>query len=140
MINNFVGVGRLTRDVDLRYSASGTAVANFTVAIPRRYDKEKSDFIRCVAFKKTAELMAEYVRKGHQVGIEGSIQTGSYQNKEGQTIYTTDVIVNNVQFLESRASSAQPRTTDQQRIDKANEMVKPSEGQQVDISDSDLPF
>src|SRR5690625_347475 len=132
MINNFVGVGRLTRDVDLRYSASGTAVANFTVAIPRRYDKEKSDFIRCIAFKKTAELIANYVKKGHQVGIEGSIQTGSYQNKEGQTVYTTDVIVNNVQFLESR-NSTKPKT----EVDIANEMVQ---GQQIDVNDDDLPF
>src|SRR5690625_518681 len=136
MINSFVGIGRLTRDVDLKYSQNGTAIANFTVAITRRFDKDKADFIRCVAFKKTAELIAEYVKKGHQVGVEGSIQTGSYE-KDGRTIYTTDVIVNNVQFLESRNSPVKPDST---AINRANEMVKPSEGQQVDINDDEFPF
>lgn len=132
MINNFVGVGRLTKDVDLRYSPQGTAVANFTIAITRRFDKEKADFIRCVAFKKTAELIAEYVKKGNQIGIEGSIQTGSYQNNEGKTVYTTDVIVNNVQFLESKGKS-------QQSAPK-NDNPYQGKGEPVEIDDDSLPF
>lgn len=139
MINNFIGIGRTTKDIDLRYSQNGTAIANFTIAITRRFDKEKTDFIRCIAFKKTAELIAQYVKKGNQIGIEGSIQTGSYQDKEGKTVYTTDVIVNNVQFLESRNS--QPK--EQQRVDVYNNEVKQAQqfdGEQIDISDSDLPF
>lgn len=139
MINNFIGIGRTTKDIDLRYSQNGTAIANFTIAITRRFDKEKTDFIRCIAFKKTAELIAQYVKKGNQIGIEGSIQTGSYQDKEGKTVYTTDVIVNNVQFLESRNS--QPKQ--QQRVDVYNNEVKQAQqfdGEQIDISDSDLPF
>lgn len=139
MINNFIGIGRTTKDIDLRYSQNGTAIANFTIAITRRFDKEKTDFIRCIAFKKTAELIAQYVKKGNQIGIEGSIQTGSYQDKEGKTVYTTDVIVNNVQFLESRNS--QPKQ--QQRVDVYNNEVKQAQqfdGEQIDVSDSDLPF
>src|SRR5690625_108090 len=132
MINNFIGIGRTTKDVDLRYSQNGTAIANFTIAITRRFDKEKTDFIRCIAFKKTAELIAQYVKKGNQIGIEGSIQTGSYQDKEGKTVYTTDVIVNNVQFLESRNS--QPKQ--QQRVDVYNNEVKQAQqfdGEQIDV-------
>ena len=139
MINNFIGIGRTTKDIDLRYSQNGTAIANFTIAITRRFDKEKTDFIRCIAFKKTAELIAQYVKKGNQIGIEGSIQTGSYQDKEGKTVYTTDVIVNNVQFLESRSS--QPKQ--QQRVDVYNNEVKQAQqfdGEQIDIGDDDLPF
>ena|SRR5690625_2961345 len=142
MINNFIGIGRTTKDIDLRYSQNGTAIANFTIAITRRFDKEKTDFIRCIAFKKTAELIAQYVKKGNQIGIEGSIQTGSYQDKEGKTVYTTDVIVNNVQFLESKNNS-QPKQ--QQRVDVYNNEVKKAsafenEGSQIDIDDDSLPF
>ena len=140
MINNFIGIGRTTKDIDLRYSQNGTAIANFTIAITRRFDKEKTDFIRCIAFKKTAELIAQYVKKGNQIGIEGSIQTGSYQDKEGKTVYTTDVIVNNVQFLESKNNS-QPKQ--QQRVDVYNNEVKQAQqfdGEQIDVSDDELPF
>ena len=142
MINNFVGVGRLTKDVELRYSPQGTAVANFTIAITRRFDKEKADFIRCVAFKNTAELIAQYVRKGNQVGVEGSIQTGSYQNKEGKTIYTTDVIVNNVQFLESKGKSQQSNQNKTQNNSNAQNQSNPfvDHGEPIDINDDDLPF
>src|SRR5690625_450646 len=105
MINNFVGIGRTTADVEMKYAQTGTAIVNFTLAITRRFDRERADFIRCVAFKKTAELIAQYVKKGHQIGIEGSIQTGHYEDKDGKRVYTTDVIVNNVQFLESKSSN-----------------------------------
>src|SRR5699024_10838429 len=126
MINNFIGVGRLTRDAELRYSANGVAVANFTLAITRRFDKDEADFIRCVAFKKTAELISQHVKKGQQLGIEGSIQTGSYDDKDGKRVYTTDVIVNQFQFLEPRNASEQPS-------------IK-TEATPVDVPEGDLPF
>ena len=143
MINNFVGVGRTTKDVELRYSKNGVAIANFTLAITRRFDKENADFIRCVAFKKTAELLAQYVKKGHQLGIEGSIQTDSYDDKDGKRVYTTEVIVNNMQFLETKGQ----QNTQQQRVDAYNNTVNQAQGnpfenqgQQIDVTDDSLPF
>lgn len=144
MINNFVGIGRTTADVEMRYAQTGTAIVNFTLAITRRFDREKTDFIRCVAFKKTAELIAQYVKKGHQIGIEGSIQTGQYENSEGRTIYTTDVIVNNVQFLESKPKTDQNNQQSQvnaynNELEKQGDPFQ-NDGEPVDISDDDLPF
>lgn len=126
MINNVVLVGRTTSDIDMRYSQQGTAVANFTLAVNRRFDKEKTDFIRCIAFKKSAELLAQHVKKGHQVGIEGSIQTGSYE-KDGRTIYTTDIIVNNFTFLQSRNNNnQQPNNQQPQQQQQPNYNQQPN--------------
>ena len=104
-------IGRLVRDPELRYAQNGTAICRFTVAVDRRMSKQKrqeaqannqqtADFIGCTAFGQTAELIANYHRKGSQIGIEGRIQTGSYE-KEGRTIYTTDVVVNAISFIGS---------------------------------------
>lgn len=142
MINNFTGVGRTTNDIDLRYSQNGTAVANFTLAITRRFDKEKADFIRCVAFKKTAELLAEYVKKGHQLAIEGTVQTGHYDDKDGKRVYTTDVIVNNMQFLESKDGQQSGNAGQFQQQAPQQQQNNPFQGQGdvANISDQDLPF
>lgn len=143
MINNFVGTGRTTKDIDLRYSSGGVAIANFTLAITRRFDKEKTDFIRCVAFKKTAELIAQYVKKGHQIGIEGTVQTGSYDDKDGKRVYTTEIIANNVQFLETKGSqSNQTQNSQPQNNQPTQQSSDPfaKDGEPVDISDDDLPF
>lgn len=110
-------IGRLVRDPELRYAQNGTAICRFTVAVDRRMSKQKrqeaqannqqtADFIGCTAFGQTAELIANYHRKGSQIGIEGRIQTGSYE-KEGRTIYTTDVVVNNLTFIGSSQGQSQ---------------------------------
>lgn len=106
MINAVVLVGRLTRDPELKYTQSGLAYLRFILAVNRRTKngEQEADFITCVAWRKQAENMANYLSKGSLVGVEGRIQTGNYE-KDGQRIYTTDVIVNNVQFLESRRDS-----------------------------------
>lgn len=104
-------IGRLVRDPELRYAQNGTAICRFTIAVDRRMSKQKrqeaqannqqtADFIGCTAFGQTAELIANYHRKGSQIGVEGRIQTGSYE-KEGRTIYTTDVVVSNLTFIGS---------------------------------------
>ena len=100
-MNNVVLIGRLTKDPEVKYiPQSETAVANFTLAVDRPMAKEKTaDFIRIVAFGKTAELCEKYLAKGRQVGIQGRIQTGSYENKNGDKVYTTDVIAERVEFL-----------------------------------------
>lgn len=100
-------VGRLTKDPDVRYTDGGTSIARFSVACDRRFKRDGedgADFIPCVAFGKTAEFMEKYFYKGKRIGLNGRIQTGSYTNKEGQKIYTTDVIVENVEFVESKGS------------------------------------
>lgn len=112
MINAVVLVGRLTRDPELKYTQSGLAYLRFILAVNRRTKngEQEADFITCVAWRKQAENMANYLSKGSLVGVEGRIQTGNYE-KDGQRIYTTDVIVNNVQFLESRRDSTNATPT-----------------------------
>jgi single-strand DNA-binding protein len=102
-MNNVVLIGRLTRDPEVRYTPQQMAVATFTVAIdrPTRQGAEKqTDFPRVTVFGKQAETCEKYLAKGRLVAINGRIQTGSYQNKNGDTVYTTDVIANRVEFLE----------------------------------------
>ena len=96
-MNNFNGIGRITADPELRYNQSGKGICKFSLAINR--DKETTDFIRCVSFGKTAELIAEYIRKGDQIGITGSIWTGSYTKEDGTKVYTTEVCVNRLHFI-----------------------------------------
>lgn len=112
-MNNVQLVGRITKDVELRQTASGTAVTRFTVAVDRRKRDTGADFIRCSAFGKTAELMAQYVNKGDRIGVEGHIKTGSYE-RDGQKVYTVDVIAESVEFLEPKknAAPAAPATDD----------------------------
>ncbi|MGN1154998.1 MAG: single-stranded DNA-binding protein [Agathobacter sp.] len=110
-MNKVILMGRLTRDPEVRYSQgdASTAIARFSLAVDRRFkrdgDDQTADFINCVAFGKTAEFMERYARKGTKFVVEGRIQTGSYTNKDGQKVYTTDVVVENVEFAESKASS-----------------------------------
>ena len=110
-MNTIVISGRLTREAELRYTQGGMAVTNFNIAVDRNMSKAKkqeaeakgeqtADFINCVAFNKTAEYIANYSRKGGRIAVEGRIQTGSYTNQEGQRVYTTDVIANNVEIID----------------------------------------
>ncbi|MBS4750234.1 single-stranded DNA-binding protein [Granulicatella sp. zg-ZJ] len=141
-------VGRLTRDVELRYTPSGTAYGRFTLAVNRRVPNQQgvreADFINCVIWNKAAENLANYTHKGSQIGIQGRIQTGSYDNQQGQKVYTTDVVVENFDFLETKASS-------EQRPAQQNNFTAPSQNdfslnnsqpdfETFDISDDDLPF
>lgn len=143
MINAVTLVGRLTRDVDLRYTQNGKAVANFGMAVNRPFKNANgeydADFINCQAWGKTAENLANYMKKGNQIGVVGRIQTRRYEDKDGKMVYVTEVVAEQVVFLESRQNNHQ-----QQRINAVNNEIKqhanPSQGQPVDISDSDLPF
>jgi single-strand DNA-binding protein len=91
----------MTRDADIRYTSDKKAVARFSLAITRDYDREKADFLNCVAFGKTAEVIEKYTHKGSRIGITGRIETGSYE-KDGRKVYTTDIIVNNVELMDSK--------------------------------------
>lgn len=112
-MNKVILMGRLTRDPEIRYSQgeSSVAVARFTLAVDRRFRREGSndqtaDFISCVAFGKTAEFMERYTHQGTKLVVEGRIQTGSYTNKDGNKVYTTDVVVENTEFAESKNSDS----------------------------------
>lgn len=103
-------IGRLTKDVDLRYTQTGLAVGHFSIAIDRpKKDGQRNgaDFPNCVAYGKTAESLANYVHKGEMVGVTGCIRTGSYENKDGRKVYTTDVAVTSIQFLNPRPNGGQ---------------------------------
>ncbi len=112
-MNKVMLMGRLTRDPEVRYSTSGDnqlAIARYTLAVDRRFrrdEEQTADFIRCVAFGRAGEFAEKYFHQGIKIIVEGRIQTGSYQDKDGKTVYTTDVIVENQEFAESKAVSEQ---------------------------------
>ncbi|MEC6748761.1 single-stranded DNA-binding protein [Marinilactibacillus sp. XAAS-LB27] len=107
MINNVVLVGRLTRDAELRYTGSSTAVASFSIAVERTFTnaqgERETDFINCVAWRKTAEIISNFTRKGSLVGVTGRIQTRNYTNNEGRKVYITEVVCENFQMLEPKS-------------------------------------
>lgn len=149
MINNIVLTGRLTKDVDLRYTSNGTAVASFTLAVDRQFKSQsgerETDFINCVMWRKSAENFANFTRKGSLVGIQGRIQTRNYENQQGERVYVTEVVSENFTLLERRNTTEQrPRETTQQ-ANELNDYTSNNDpflnsGQSIDISDDDLPF
>ena len=107
-MNSVQLLGRLTRDPDVRYTDGGSTIARFSLAVDRRFKREggeTADFINCIAFGKTAEFIEKYCHKGMKVALNGRIQTGSYTDKDGKKVYTTDVIAENVEFCESKGNS-----------------------------------
>ncbi|MBM7180485.1 single-stranded DNA-binding protein [Streptococcus suis] len=138
MINNVVLVGRLTRDVELRYTPSNQAVATFTLAVNRNFKNQstgerEADFINCVMWRQQAENLANWTQKGHLIGISGRIQTRSYDNQQGQRVYVTEVVAESFQVLEKRDNSANHSSMDEQ-------MPPGMSGQPMDITDDGLPF
>lgn len=111
MINRVVLVGRLTKDPELRYTPNGVPVTRFTVAVNRTFTNQQgereADFISCVAWRKQAENLANYMRKGSLVGIDGRIQTSSFEGQDGKRVYMTEVVADSVQFLEPRSAREQ---------------------------------
>lgn len=108
-MNRVILMGRLTRDVEIRVAGNGeTKVANFSLAVDRRWQRDgeqSADFPNCIAFNKTAEFLEKYGKKGTKFIIEGRLQTGSYDKQDGTKVYTTDVVVDNVEFAESKTAS-----------------------------------
>src|SRR5699024_896354 len=109
MLNRVVLVGRLTRDPDLRYTPNGVAVANFTIAVNRQFTNQQgnraADFINCVVWRRQAENLANYMKNGNLIGVDGRLQSLSYEWQDGKMVYVTEVVVDSVQFLEPRGSS-----------------------------------
>lgn len=158
MINRVVLVGRLTKDPELRYTPSGVAMARFTLAVNRTFSNQQgereADFINCVVWRKQAENSANFLKKGNLAGVEGRIQTGSYEGQDGKRVYTTDVVADSVQFLEPRGNGQASSTGGQ--APQNNEQQQYGQQQQnytrvdddpfsnnsgpVEVSDDDLPF
>ena len=146
MINRVVLVGRITKDPELRKTQSGLSTVSFTVACNRRFtsqgQEQQDDFINCVAWRQTADYMANYVKKGALLGVEGRIQTRIYQDQTGKRIYVTEVVCDSVQTLVRAAeTSAGANYAPQQ----ANTYQAPtsdpySDYEQLDIQEDDLPF
>ena len=114
-MNKVIEIGRLTKDPEIRYSqgASSTCIARYTLAVDRKFKQEgqpNADFINCIAFGKLGEFAEKYLHKGVKIAVTGRIQTGSYKNKDGNTVYTTDVVVEEQEFCESKSqSNSQPQ-------------------------------
>ncbi len=157
MINRVVLVGRITKDPILRKTQSGMSVASFTVACNRRFSgsqEQSADFISCTAWNKTADFMQQYVKKGALIGVEGRIQTGSYDDQSGRRVYTTDVVCESVQLLESKNStrpegqpannfanqSYQNPTPVMNTYSNNNSFNDFSDSDTLDIASDDLPF
>lgn len=145
MINNVVLVGRLTKDPDLRYTANGTGVATFTLAVNRNFTNQdgnrEADFINCVIWRKSAETLANYAHKGTLLGVTGRVQTRNYENQQSQRVYVTEVVAESFQLLESRSTNDQRQgRNSQQDSNTDNSETNPFSGSSIDISDDDLPF
>jgi single-strand DNA-binding protein len=152
MINRVVLVGRLTKDPELKYTSSNIAVSKFTLAVNRTFSgptgEREADFIQCVVWRKQAENLAKFVRKGSLIGVEGRIQTGSYDDKDGIRKYTTEVIGDSVQFLEPKSAGQDnssyddysrqdyPQNNDYQNNNNTKKESTPT----IDVAEDDLPF
>ena len=138
-MNKVILIGRLTKDPELRYAAgSGTAVCRFTLAVSRQFKKDETDFINCIAFNKQGEAIAQYVTKGRQLAVTGSIRTGSYDGQDGGKRYTTDVIVESFEFIGN--SNNGNVNTNNQNNDYWNMSTDNGFGVEEPIDDGDMPF
>lgn len=141
MINRVVLAGRPTRDLELKSTQSGTSVCSFTLAVDRNFKNKngerEADFISCIAWKKTAEVMSQYVKKGSIIGVDGRIQTRSYDNRDGQRVYVTEVVVDNFSFLGGSDKDSQENHNNQS-LNQSNQPFDSNE--QIDVTDDDLPF
>ena len=125
-MNNFTGIGRLTKDVEVTTTQNNKKVAKFTIAINKYRDG--ADFLNCVAWEKTAEVLERYTQKGSQIGIVGRVETRNYEDKTGNRVYITEIIVNQVELLGSKSEN------------KQESYSKQDDSYVLDISNDDLPF
>ncbi|MBH0174736.1 single-stranded DNA-binding protein [Fictibacillus sp. 23RED33] len=149
MLNRVVLVGRLTKDPELKYTPNGIAVANFILAVNRPFSNQhgerEADFIQCVVWRKPAENVANFLKKGSLAGVDGRLQTRSYENSQGQRVYVVEVMCESVQFLEPKGNNNRSQNMGQQQQQyqqqpNFNDDPFANEGNPIDISDDDLPF
>ncbi|UXR31855.1 single-stranded DNA-binding protein [Staphylococcus simulans] len=148
MINRVVLVGRLTKDPEFRTTPSGVDVATFTLAVNHNFKskngEQQADFINCVVFRKQAENVNNYLNKGSLAGIDGRLQSRSYENKEGQRVFVTEVVCDSVQFLEpknAQTSNNNQSNNEVQQREKALQSENPfNNSNNFDMDTDDLPF
>ncbi|HAB0117735.1 TPA_asm: single-stranded DNA-binding protein [Listeria monocytogenes] len=160
MMNRVVLVGRLTKDPDLRYTPAGAAVATFTLAVNRPFKngqgEQEADFIQCVVWRKPAENVANFLKKGSMAGVDGRVQTRNYEGNDGKRVYVTEIVAESVQFLEPKHNPAESSTsnnnqsgtnysnnsqTSSYRADSSQKKHSfADEGKPLDINEDDLPF
>ncbi|HBJ9168443.1 TPA: single-stranded DNA-binding protein [Listeria monocytogenes] len=160
MMNRVVLVGRLTKDPDLRYTPAGAAVATFTLAVNRPFKntqgEQEADFINCVVWRKPAENVANFLKKGSMAGVDGRVQTRNYEDKDGKRVFVTEVVAESVQFLEPKNNNTGGATsnnyqsgsnysnnnqTSSYRADTSQKSDSfANEGKPIDINPDDLPF
>ncbi|EGQ1786182.1 single-stranded DNA-binding protein [Staphylococcus pseudintermedius] len=140
MLNRVVLVGRLTKDPDFRTTPSGVSVATFTLAVNRTFTnaqgEREADFINCVVFRKQAENVKNYLSKGSLAGVDGRLQSRSYENQEGRRVFVTEVVCDSVQFLETKNNNQ----SQQQGQAPAQDNPFTNANNPIDIDDEDLPF
>jgi len=144
LLNRVILIGRLTRDPDLRYTTQGVAVGQFTLAVDRPFTKEggekEADFIPVVTWRQLAETCANFLRKGRLCAVEGRIQVRNYENNEGKRVYVTEVIADNVRFLESNRTNDGERAGSTPSNDNGSRDPFQDDSHPIDISEDDLPF
>ncbi|CWU96562.1 TPA: single-stranded DNA-binding protein [Listeria monocytogenes] len=160
MMNRVVLVGRLTKDPDLRYTPAGAAVATFTLAVNRAFTNQngerEADFINCVVWRKPAENVANFLKKGSLTGVDGRVQTRNYEGNDGKRVYVTEIVAESVQFLEPKQNAVEGSTPNNNQNEASysnnnkngsyrasssqNSDSFANEGKPIDISDDDLPF
>lgn len=144
-MNKWSGIGRLTRDPEVRYTQGDNSmcIARYTLAVDRRFKREgqdSADFIPCIAFGKSGEFAEKYLKKGTKMAVTGRIQTGSYTNKDGVKVYTTDVVVEEQEFAESKNASSGGQQNTQQNNQKADDGLDGFMSIPAGIDEEELPF
>ncbi len=149
MINRVVLVGRLTKDPELRYTPNGVATCRFAVAVNRTFKgqngEQEADYPNCVAWRKQAENLANFMKKGNLIGLEGRIQTGSYEGQDGKRVYTTDVVVDSIQFLEPKNGTGGSQSTSSYESSTNHQTAQqnyndPFNEKNTTVNSDDLPF
>lgn len=140
-MNKVCLTGRITKNIELKYNQNNVAITSFTLAVTRKFKNQngeyESDFINCIAYKSTAELLNKYVKKGDLLGIEGRIQTRNYE-KDGKRVYVTEVIVDSIDFLQSRKDESKQETENTKQ--KLSDDVFSEFGSSIEITDNDIAF
>lgn len=141
-MNKVCLTGRITKNIELKYNQNNNAITSFTLAVTRKFKNQngeyESDFINCIAYKSTAELLSEYVKKGDLLGLEGRIQTRNYEDKDGKRVYVTEVIVDSIDFLQAKKDESKQETENTKQ--KLSDDVFSEFGSSIEIADDDVAF
>lgn len=145
-MNKSILIGRITKDPELRTTPNNRSVCQFTIAVNRTYTNEEgkreADFINCVVWDKQAENLAMYQKKGNQIAVEGRIQTRNYDDNNGKKVYVTEVLVNNISYLDTKKDDSNFNNLEEPQIVEKQEEIDPYQafGDSIEVNDDDLPF